>query len=135
VLSRQQRQQRPRDRPLLLRAGRSDNTVEADLVVLTSFIYDNTRLLLLSKTGKFPDGLANSSGQVGKHFMAHVLSKVYAAFDDRYVNNFMGPKTRRNTASTTSMPTISTMAGSASSAAPGSQSRPPISRAARSGPS
>jgi penicillin-binding protein 1A len=43
----------------------SDNTVEADLVVLTSFIYDNTRLLLLSKTGKFPDGLANSSGQVG----------------------------------------------------------------------
>jgi gluconate 2-dehydrogenase alpha chain len=24
---------------------------------------------LLSKTGKFPDGLANSSGQVGKHFM------------------------------------------------------------------
>jgi len=69
----------------------SDNTVEADLVVLTSFIYDNTRLLLLSKTGKFPDGLANSSGQVGKHFMAHVLSKVYAAFDDRYINNFMGP--------------------------------------------
>jgi gluconate 2-dehydrogenase alpha chain len=73
----------------------SDNTVEADLVVLTTFIYDNTRLLLLSKTAKFRDGLANSSGQVGKHFMAHVLSKVYAAFDDRYVNNFMGPNAQK----------------------------------------
>jgi choline dehydrogenase-like flavoprotein len=48
----------------------SDNTVEADLVILTPFIYDNTRLLLLSKTDKFPSGLANSSGQVGKHVMA-----------------------------------------------------------------
>src|ERR1039458_1527344 len=44
----------------------SDNAIEAELVILAPFIYDNTRLLLLSKTDKFPNGLANSSGQVGK---------------------------------------------------------------------
>jgi gluconate 2-dehydrogenase alpha chain len=43
----------------------SDNTIEAEIVVLGTFIYDNTRLLLLSKTDKFPNGLAHSSGQVG----------------------------------------------------------------------
>ena len=74
----------------------SDNTIEAALVILAPFIYDNTRLLLLSKTAKFPGGLANSSGQVGKHIMAHVGAKIYAAFDDRYVNNYMGPNAQKN---------------------------------------
>jgi len=74
----------------------SDNTVEAEIVILAPFIYDNTRLLLLSKSAKFPNGLANSSGQVGKHIMAHVGAKIYAAFDDRYVNNYMGPNAQKN---------------------------------------
>ncbi len=52
--------------------------------------------MLLSKTAKFPDGLANSSGQVGKHIMAHIGAKVYAAFDDRYVNNYMGPNAQKH---------------------------------------
>ena len=112
----------------------SDNTIEAEIVILSTFIYDNTRLLLLSKTAKFPDGLANSSGQVGKHIMAHIAAKVYAAFDDRYVNNFMGPNAQKHAASTISMPTISTMAGWASSAARRSRSRPPTPRAGRSVP-
>jgi gluconate 2-dehydrogenase alpha chain len=74
----------------------SDNTVEADLVILAPFIYDNTRLLLLSKTAKFPDGLANSSGQVGKHLMAHIGARVFATFDDRHPNIFMGPSAQRH---------------------------------------
>jgi len=76
--------------------GGSDDKIEAEIVILSPFIYDNTRLLLLSKTAKFPDGLANSSGQVGKHIMAHIAAKVYAAFDDRYVNNFMGPNAQKH---------------------------------------
>jgi gluconate 2-dehydrogenase alpha chain len=75
----------------------SDNTIEAELVILTTFIYDNTRLLLLSKTDKFPNGLANSSGQVGKHLMAHMMPNVYAMFDDRHVNNYMGPSAQKHT--------------------------------------
>lgn len=73
----------------------SDNTIEADIVILAPFVYDNVRLLLLSKTSKFPDGLANSSGQVGKHIMAHVATRVFAAFDSRYVNNYMGPNAQK----------------------------------------
>src|SRR6185312_950420 len=40
----------------------SDNSIEADIVIVSTFIYDNSRLLMLSKTDKFPNGLANSSG-------------------------------------------------------------------------
>src|SRR6266567_1961878 len=74
----------------------SDNTIEAELVIVTPFIYDNTRLLLLSKTEKFPNGLANSSGQLGKHLMAHIGARVFATFDDRHVNIFMGPSAQRH---------------------------------------
>jgi gluconate 2-dehydrogenase alpha chain len=74
----------------------SDNTIEADLVILATFIYDNTRLLLVSKTAKFPGGLANSSGQLGKHLMAHIGARVFVAFDDRYVNIYMGPNAQKH---------------------------------------
>src|SRR5579864_7202235 len=75
---------------------RSDNTIEADIVILAPFIYDNVRLLLLSKTEKFPNGLANSSGHVGKHIMAHIGARAFAAFDDRHVNVYMGPSAQKN---------------------------------------
>jgi len=75
----------------------SDNTIEAEIVILGTFVYDNTRLLLLSKTDKFPNGLANSSGEVGKHLMAHMMPNVYVAFDDRHMNNYMGPSAQKHT--------------------------------------
>jgi gluconate 2-dehydrogenase alpha chain len=74
----------------------SDNTIEAELVVLAPFIYDNTRLLLLSRSAKFPNGLANSSGHVGKHVMAHISPRVFATFDDRFVNIYMGPSAQKH---------------------------------------
>jgi gluconate 2-dehydrogenase alpha chain len=77
--------------------GRSDNTIEADIVIVAPFIYDNTRLMLLSKTEKFPNGLANSSGHIGKHIMAHMMAGVFVTFEDRYVNNFMGPSAQKHT--------------------------------------
>jgi gluconate 2-dehydrogenase alpha chain len=75
----------------------SDNTIEAELVILTPFIYDNTRLLLLSKTEKFPNGLANSSGQVGRHVMAHMMPNVFAGFTDQHLNVYMGPSAQKHT--------------------------------------
>jgi len=74
----------------------SDNTIEADIVILSTFIYDNTRLLLLSKSAKFPNGLANSSGHLGKHLMTHIRSRVQVAYDDRYVNIYMGPSAQKH---------------------------------------
>jgi gluconate 2-dehydrogenase alpha chain len=77
--------------------GGAENTVEADLVILTTFIYDNVRLLMLSKTDKHPNGLANGSGELGKHLMAHMMPNVFVRFDDRFVNNFMGPSAQKHT--------------------------------------
>ncbi len=50
---------------------------------------ESPRLLLNSASGKFPDGLANSSGQVGKNYMRHTTGSVYAVFD-RKVHFYRG---------------------------------------------
>ena len=39
--------------------------------VLAAHAVESARLLLLSASGRFPDGLANGSGMVGRHFMEH----------------------------------------------------------------
>lgn len=43
---------------------------------------ETPRLLLLSASNMFKDGLANSSGQVGRNYMRHMTGSVYAAFKD-----------------------------------------------------
>ncbi|HLK48425.1 MAG TPA: GMC family oxidoreductase [Bryobacteraceae bacterium] len=43
----------------------------ARVVILASYTYENTRLLLLSKSKAYPKGLANNHGQVGRHYIAH----------------------------------------------------------------
>jgi len=77
--------------------GSSDNTIEAELVIVAPFIYDAVRLLLLSKTDRFPNGLANSSGQLGRHIMSHLGTRGFAAFDDRHINVYMGPSAQKHT--------------------------------------
>ena len=75
----------------------SDNTIEAEIVILAPFIYDNTRLLLLSKTDKFPNGL----GEFQRPSWASMswptsAARVFAAFDDRFVNIYMGPSAQKH---------------------------------------
>ena len=43
----------------------------AKAVVLSAHVYENVRLLLLSKSRAFPNGLSNNAGQVGKHYFSH----------------------------------------------------------------
>src|SRR5215813_1885921 len=43
----------------------------ARVVLLASFTYENTRLLLLSKSKAYPNGLANNHRQVGRHYFSH----------------------------------------------------------------
>ncbi len=50
---------------------------------------ETPRLLLNSASSKFPDGLANSSGQVGRNYMRHMTGSVYATFG-RPVNMYRG---------------------------------------------
>ena len=50
---------------------------------------ESPRLLLNSASSMFPDGLANSSGQVGKNYMRHMTGSVYASFENP-VNMYRG---------------------------------------------
>jgi gluconate 2-dehydrogenase alpha chain len=43
----------------------------AKVVLLASYTYENVRLLLLSKSKAYPNGLGNNHGQVGKHYIGH----------------------------------------------------------------
>ncbi len=43
----------------------------AKVVLLASYTYENVRLLLLSKSQTYPEGLANNGGQVGRHYLSH----------------------------------------------------------------
>jgi choline dehydrogenase-like flavoprotein len=62
---------------------------KARVVCVAGNSIESPRLLLNSASSKFPDGLANSSGQVGRNYMRHVTGSVYAAFD-KPVHMFRG---------------------------------------------
>jgi choline dehydrogenase-like flavoprotein len=53
----------------------------ARVVCVAGNTIESPRLLLNSASPTFPDGLANSSGQVGRNYMRHVTGSVYAVFD------------------------------------------------------
>ena len=54
---------------------------KARVVAVAGNSIESPRLLLNSASSKFPDGLANSSGQVGRNYMRHMTGSVYAVFD------------------------------------------------------
>ena len=56
-------------------------TQKARIVAVAGNSIESPRLLLNSASTMFPDGLANSSGQVGKNYMRHTTGSVYAIFD------------------------------------------------------
>jgi gluconate 2-dehydrogenase alpha chain len=62
----------------------------ADVVLLGSYTYENVRLLLLSKSKAFPNGLSNNSGQVGKHYFSHAQGSPVTALFPFDINNWYG---------------------------------------------
>ena len=59
----------------------------AEVVLMASYAYENVRLLQLSKSRSFPNGLSNNSDQVGKHYLSHHQgSPVIALFPDNLHN-------------------------------------------------
>lgn len=74
-----------------VRAGGEEGFIAAETVVLAGYAFENTRLLLLSKGARHPDGAGNSAGQVGRHFITRQQPSVYGIFDDRRLNRFVGP--------------------------------------------
>lgn len=55
---------------------------KARIVCVAGNSIETPRLLLLSASNLFKDGLANSSGQVGRNYMRHMTGSVYAMFKD-----------------------------------------------------
>jgi choline dehydrogenase-like flavoprotein len=60
-------------------AGR-EHSLTAELVVLAAHAIETPRLLLLSANSTFPDGLANSTGLVGRGVMSHPTWQVFGTF-------------------------------------------------------
>ena len=54
---------------------------KARVVAVAGNSLESPRLLLNSHSSMFPNGLANSSGQVGRNYMRHMTGSVYAVFD------------------------------------------------------
>jgi choline dehydrogenase-like flavoprotein len=72
------------------REGRK--TVTGDTFVLSAGAINSAALLLASANSRMPDGLANSSGAVGRYYMNHNCTAVLA-IDPRRINDTRFPKT------------------------------------------
>jgi len=55
---------------------------KARVVCVAANSIETPRLLLNSSSSTFPNGLANSSGQVGKNYMRHTTGSVFGVFKD-----------------------------------------------------
>ena len=53
-------------------------TITADIVVVSAGAINSAALLLRSKSARHPNGLANGSDVVGRHYMGHVNSVLMA---------------------------------------------------------
>ncbi len=71
------------------RDGR-EHRQEADVVILAANGVGTPRLLLLSASARFPDGLANSSGLVGRRLMMHPFATVLGIYEQE-LESWLGP--------------------------------------------
>jgi gluconate 2-dehydrogenase alpha chain len=62
----------------------------ADVVLLSSYVYENVRTLLLSTSKAYPKGLSNNHGQVGRHYFSHNQQASVLALFPRDLNNWYG---------------------------------------------
>ena len=62
---------------------------QADVVILAANAFQNPRILLNSATDKYPHGLTNSGGKVGKYMMAHTAASVFGLFRED-TQNYLG---------------------------------------------
>jgi choline dehydrogenase-like flavoprotein len=63
-----------------LDAEKREHEVKARLVILSAHALETPRLMLLSMNPTFPNGLANSSGCVGRNLMSHPTWQVFGTF-------------------------------------------------------
>ena len=62
----------------------------AKVVLLSSYTYENSRILLLSKSKAYPQGLSNNHGQVGRHYFSHAQGAGVTALFPWDINAWYG---------------------------------------------
>lgn len=62
----------------------------ARAVIVAGYALESPRLLLNSSSGRYPHGLANSSGMVGRCFMIHAGHQAFGLFPQR-INQYKAP--------------------------------------------
>lgn len=62
---------------------------EAGVVILAAYAFQTPRILLNSATARHPNGMANSSGLLGRSMMTHTAANVYGLFREE-TENFAG---------------------------------------------
>ena len=62
----------------------------ADVVLLACYTYENARLLLLSSSDAYVNGLANNHGQVGRHYFTHNQGAGVLALFPHKLNRWYG---------------------------------------------
>ena len=62
----------------------------AKVVLVAGYTYENVRLLLLSKSKAFPNGLSNNHGQVGRHYFSHNQTAGVSALFPWKTNSWYG---------------------------------------------
>ena len=77
------------DRAVFIHDG-DERSISADIFVLAAGAVETPRLLLLSDSEHYPDGLANSSGLVGRRFMEHVAIRVLGRLDQPTRQHLIG---------------------------------------------
>jgi gluconate 2-dehydrogenase alpha chain len=70
--------------------GKQEFFQPADVVLLGTYTYENARLMFLSSSPAHPNGLGNSSDQLGRHYMAHTYLSVSGLFPGQRLNLFSG---------------------------------------------
>lgn len=70
--------------------GKEEFFQPARAVLLASYTYENSRLLLLSTSKAFPKGLSNNHGQVGRHYLSHAQGGAVTALFPFNLNSWYG---------------------------------------------
>ncbi len=84
-----------RARALVCRARgeKDDFEFAADLVVIAAGAFESARLLLMSTDARHPDGLGNTSGQVGRNLAFHHIWAGHLHFREKFWAGRIGPWT------------------------------------------
>lgn len=62
----------------------------AGVVILSSYTHENNRLLFLSASDHYPDGIGNSTGQLGKYYAVHANIGAKGWLEDKQFNLLSG---------------------------------------------